>query len=69
MQVAAVNGEAVQHEPVDGEAQADSSQLEVTVWESDNPDIYSGQGATSSGRMLTNEDRGQPLIVLPSRAG
>ena len=39
--------------------------LEYTVWESDNPDIYSGQGAVRAGRMLAPEDRGQPLIVLP----
>ncbi len=39
--------------------------LEYTVWESDKPDIYSGQGAVLAGRMLTPEDRGQPLIVLP----
>ncbi|MDE2747572.1 MAG: ABC transporter permease [Chloroflexota bacterium] len=65
LQVTAVNGESVNHEPVDGEAQASGGQLEVTVWESDNPDIYSGQGATDSGRMLTIDDRGQALVVLP----
>lgn len=42
-----------------------SNDLEFTVWESNKPDIYSGQGALDSGRMLSPADRGQPLIVLP----
>ncbi len=41
------------------------SQLEFAVWQSDKPDIYSGQPALYAGRMLTLEDAGQPLIVLP----
>ncbi len=43
----------------------DNNELEFTVWESDKPDIYSGQGAMLAGRMLRPDDRGQPLIVLP----
>ncbi|MCE2470926.1 MAG: ABC transporter permease, partial [Anaerolineae bacterium] len=39
--------------------------LEIAVWRSDKPDIYSGQPAVSSGRMLTPDDAGQPRIVLP----
>ena len=41
-------------------------ELEFTVWQSDKADIYSGQPALESGRMLTLDDAGQPLIVLPS---
>ena len=64
-QVTAVNGEAVNHKLTDGETVNSGGQLEVTVWQSDKPDIYSGQGATQAGRMLSVDDRGQPLIVLP----
>ncbi len=39
--------------------------LGIAVWRSDKPDIYSGQPAVSSGRMLTPGDAGQPRIVLP----
>lgn len=39
--------------------------LEFTVWESDKPDIYSGQGVARDGRMLRPDDRGARLIVLP----
>ena len=53
--LAAINGEAVNAE----------NQLDVTVWESDKPDIYSGQASVQAGRMLTLADRGQPLVVLP----
>ena len=42
-----------------------NNDLEFTVWESDKPDIYSGQGSVREGRMLTPEDRGKRLIVLP----
>lgn len=42
-----------------------NNDLEFTVWQSDKPDIYSGQGGVGAGRMLGPEDRGQPLIVLP----
>ena len=54
-QVIAVNDEVI----------ANNNDLEFTVWESDKPDIYSGQGAVMSGRMLMPEDRGKRLIVLP----
>jgi len=50
---------------LNGEALNDGNPLEVTVWDSDNPDIYSGQSATLAGRMLAPEDRRQSLIVLP----
>ncbi len=39
--------------------------LEFTVWESDKPDIYSGQGALLAGRMLSPDDLGAPVLVLP----
>ncbi|MCY3781283.1 MAG: ABC transporter permease [Chloroflexi bacterium] len=39
--------------------------FEFAVWNSNKPDIYSGQPATSAGRMLTLEDAGQALVVLP----
>ncbi len=54
-QVTHVNGQAI-----DGE-----TALEVSIWRSDKSDIYSGQPTVSSGRMLTPDDGGQPLIVLP----
>ncbi len=44
----------------------DASSVDVTVWDSDNPDIYSGQPALRSGRMLTPADSGAPLLVLPA---
>ncbi len=50
---------------VNGEALADDTSLEFTVWNSDKPDIYSGQPPLASGRMLSLEDRGQALAVLP----
>ena len=39
--------------------------LDVTVWDSDKPDIYDGQAPVQAGRMLTVADRGQALVVLP----
>ncbi len=53
---------------LNGEVFSDGSPLEISVWDSDKPDIYSGQSATRSGRMLTPDDRGLPLIVLPFEA-
>ena len=50
---------------LNGDTLNDGNSLDVTVWDSDNPEIYSGQSATLSGRMLAPEDRGQSLIVLP----
>ena len=46
--------------------QAEPTDLNFSVWDSDNPDIYSGQGALNAGRMLRPEDRGQPLIAMPA---
>ncbi len=42
-----------------------NNDLEFTVWESDKPDIYSGQSPVRAGRMLRPADRGARLIVLP----
>lgn len=39
--------------------------ISFSVWDSDNPDIYSAQGAPAAGRMLRPTDRGQPITVLP----
>ena len=47
-------------------AQAEPTELNFSVWDSDNPDIYSSRGALNAGRMLRPEDRGQPLIALPA---
>ena len=44
---------------------AEATLLEFTVWHSDKPDIYSGQPGLDAGIMLTLEDAGQPLVVLP----
>ena len=46
--------------------QAEPTDLNFSVWDSDNPDIYSGQGALNAGRMLRSEDRGQSLIAMPA---
>ena len=48
-----------------GQAVASDNTVEITVWRSDKPDIYSGQPPASAGRMLTTDDAGQPRIVLP----
>ncbi len=40
-------------------------EISFSVWDSDNPDIYSAQGTLYAGRMLRPEDRGQPLVTLP----
>ncbi len=53
---------------LNGELISDSSPVEFTAWDSDKPDIYSGQPAVRSGRMLTQADRGAPLLVLPSES-
>ena len=55
LSLSAINDEAV-------EAEAD-----VTVWESDNDDIYSGQPPLREGRMLSPADEGQQIAVLPSQ--
>ncbi|MCY3833877.1 MAG: ABC transporter permease [Chloroflexi bacterium] len=60
-----ISSYAVAAAAVNGESVTVEEQLEITVWESDKPDIYSGQGPVQAGRMLTLADRGQPLIVLP----
>lgn len=56
-------GSAATH--LNGQAIGGDGALEITVWRSDKPDIYSGQPAVSTGRMLTLDDAGQPRIVLP----
>lgn len=56
-------GSAATH--LNGQAIDGDGALEITVWRSDKPDIYSGQPAVSTGRMLTLDDAGQPRIVLP----
>ena len=54
--ISAVNDEVANHH----------NELEFAVWDSDKPDVYGAQGRLLSGRMLTLEDRGSPLIVLPA---
>lgn len=39
--------------------------MSFTVWDSDKPDIYSAQTQVLVGRMLTLEDRGQPVVTVP----
>ena len=53
---------------VEGEGGSRAADIDFAVWDSDNPDIYSAQSAPYAGRMLTPQDRGQPLIVLPAEA-
>ena len=56
MDIAAVNGETLD----------EAVSLEFTTWTSDRPDIYAGQPGVLSGRMLTPEDSGAPIMLLPS---
>ena len=49
----------------DGDIVSVDNHLDISVWESNKPDIYDGQGGVSAGRMLTLEDAGQNLVVLP----
>ncbi|MCY4248174.1 MAG: ABC transporter permease [Chloroflexi bacterium] len=53
---------------INGELINAASPVDFAVWDSDKPDIYSGQPAVLSGRMLTQADRGEPLIVLPTES-
>ena len=50
---------------IGGQTIDQGNDLQFSVWDSDKPDIYEGQGAVQSGRMLTLADREQPLVVLP----
>ncbi len=51
---------------INGAAVDDETELAFTIWQSDKPDVYSSQSATTAGRMLALDDAGQPLIVLPA---
>ena len=50
---------------VNGEALSGEYELEFAVWTSDKPDVYSGQPQLAAGRMLTLEDEGRAIAVLP----
>ena len=50
---------------LNGEQIDSENELEFGVWDSDKRDIYSGQPALRSGRMLRLEDRGAAIMVLP----
>ena len=50
---------------LNGAPLAEATELDFTVWQSDKPDIYSGQPALESGMMLTLADAGLPKLVLP----
>ncbi|MCY4465174.1 MAG: ABC transporter permease [Chloroflexi bacterium] len=60
--------ESYEAEPrtINGEPVVDANPVEFTAWDSDKPDIYSGQPVLRSGRMFTQADRGAPLLVLPA---
>ncbi len=49
----------------DDETISQNNNIGITVWDSNNPDIYASQSPIIEGRMLTPEDRGQPLMVIP----
>ncbi|MCY3575641.1 MAG: ABC transporter permease [Chloroflexi bacterium] len=51
---------------INGQSLSDASPVEFTSWDSDKPDIYSGQPGVRAGRMLMPADRGAPLLVLPA---
>lgn len=40
-------------------------EIGFTIWDSDKPDVYASQNPIADGRMLTLEDRGQPIMVIP----
>ena len=44
---------------------SDNQNISFTVWDSTNPDIYAAQPPLSEGRMLTADDRGQAVMVIP----
>ncbi len=50
---------------VESRAVNQDNDLQFSVWDSDKPDIYEGQGTLQAGRMLTLADRGRPIVVLP----
>ena len=50
---------------VESQAVNQDNDLQFSVWDSDKPDIYEGQGTLQAGRLLTLADRGQPIVVLP----
>jgi putative ABC transport system permease protein len=49
----------------DDQAISRNNNISFTVWDSNKPDIYSAQAPIVAGRMLTPDDRGKPLIVIP----
>ena len=51
---------------LNGEPIVDASPVDFSSWDSDKPDIYSGQPPVRDGRMFTPADRGAPLVVLPA---
>ncbi len=48
----------------DDETVSQNTSFSFVVWNSDNPDIYGAQPFMYTGRMLTEEDRGQNVMVL-----
>lgn len=48
----------------DDENISQNESFSFSVWDSNNPDIYN-QSPMYAGRMLTTEDRGQSIIVIP----
>jgi len=42
-----------------------NTSFSFSVWNSDNPDIYGGQAPMYAGRMLTPQDSGQNIMVIP----
>ena len=49
----------------DDTALSTDNEISFSVWDSNKPDIYDGQSSISSGRMLSDEDRGTPIMVIP----
>ena len=50
---------------VGGQSVERRDDVQFSIWDSDKPDIYEGQGTLQSGRMLTLADRGRSIVVLP----
>jgi putative ABC transport system permease protein len=49
----------------DEETISRNNRISFAVWDSNKPDIYAGKSTIIEGRMLTPEDRGKPLMVMP----
>ena len=50
---------------VRGDAIVSDGGIDISVWDSNKPDIYAGQGSAAAGRLLNLDDAGEPVVLLP----